>query len=534
MPKQMVKVFSLAVGLLALVGMVALVALPGSEAQEGPDAGAVKLPPPLKLEVSKAVSRTLAEMEQMDAELGPNGPDFPGETVKPFRPTMDLKEYQQYKELMKQLPAQERPAMPEAAGPLGPPLKVTEFEGVDQPTAGNWRPPDTHGAVGLSHFVEVTNSHIDMYSKSTGAKVKGVSLASFFNYTTTSLFDPRATFDTIWRRWVVTADARPLSDGTQYFFVAISLTSDPLGAYWVYRITIFGANTSKWFWDYPMVGWDQDALIFTANVFNSSGYQYSRIMVGAKAKMYNGWAVSLYYWNLSGVGTIAAPIVLDQNPYTYCLNAPGYTTAGTVMRLYSLQNTARWPASMWVSNITVPGYQIPPPAKQPLTTATLDTLDARFVNNSYQVGNSLYNVHTINASGYPTPRFYEFTTSGATATVKQQKLFWATATSHDWNASLAVNPFNRNVFATWSATSPTGTVFNARVYYGGRLGTDALNAFYVGGYLSVGSATYYTQWRWGDYSAVSLDPYNHNYAWIVNERIKSNTVWGSRIGNIRY
>lgn len=52
-------------------------------------------------------------------------------------------------------------------------------------------PPDTHGAVGLDYFVEVTNSHVDVYQKSEGTRVKSVSLASFFGYTKQTLFDPR-------------------------------------------------------------------------------------------------------------------------------------------------------------------------------------------------------------------------------------------------------------------------------------------------------------------------------------------------------
>jgi hypothetical protein len=40
--------------------------------------------------------------------------------------------------------------------------------------------------------------------------------------------------------------------------------------------------------------------------------------------------------------------------------------------------------------------------------------------------------------------------------------------------------------------------------------------------------------RWGDYSAITIDPKNELQAWLVNETAKSKAVWGSRIGRIGF
>ncbi len=535
--------FLLLTGMLALIWLTPITPLPEAEAQGDLEAQAGQgLPPSEFREVPQAKEQTMAEMEKADEAWGPNGPDMPGPNRKPFLPTMNRTQYLRFKELLNQMPAQERSEESGAASTSpGPPVYVKDFEGVDQTAAGGWYPPDLHGAVGFNHFVEVTNSRLDIYSKATGAKVKSVTLAALFSWTSSSLFEPRVTFDLIWKRWVIIADSQPLADGRQTLQVAISKTADPLGSYWIYRIPVVPANSSGLFYDFPMLGWDQDAVIVTGNVFDKVDYLRSEIMVLSKARLYNGMSVLIPVFTQGTTGTIAPPIVLDQNLRTYCINAPGYLSpGGNIMKLFTLVNTSRNSPSLSISNVTVPAYVIPPPAKQPGTTATLDTLDARFVNNSYQVGNSLYNVHTINASGLPTPKFYEFTTSGTSATIRQQRLFFASNTSHDFNASLAVNPNNRNVFATWSATSPSGTTFNARVYFGGRQGADALNTFSVRGFLPGGtSSSYYAVGSsnprpWGNYSAVSLEPSKYYSAWIVNEKINATTVWGSRIGNIRY
>src|SRR5207249_3682032 len=62
------------------------------------------------------------------------------------------------------------------------------------------------------------------------------------------------------------------------------------------------------------------------------------------------------------------------------------------------------------SAIAVSAYTIPPGAAQPGTGSTLDTLDNRFVNASTQVGDSLWNVHAVDSSGFPRPLFYEIDT----------------------------------------------------------------------------------------------------------------------------
>ena len=62
--------------------------------------------------------------------------------------------------------------------PQAPPTSaLLNFNGTSQ-TQG-LRPPDTHGAVGSSQFVEVTNSKFEVFNKLTGAIQKSVTLNSF-------------------------------------------------------------------------------------------------------------------------------------------------------------------------------------------------------------------------------------------------------------------------------------------------------------------------------------------------------------------
>src|SRR5205814_8137638 len=118
--------------------------------------------------------------------------------------------------------------------PAAPPtMAVKNFSGASQ--IDTTRPPDTEGAVGATQFVETTNSQVNIYNKSDASLAKSVTLASFFNYTTQALFDPRVVYDPVWKRWIVTADAFAESSTVQKFFIVVSKTSNATGAFYVYN-----------------------------------------------------------------------------------------------------------------------------------------------------------------------------------------------------------------------------------------------------------------------------------------------------------
>jgi len=127
-----------------------------------------------------------------------------------------------------------------------------------------------------------------------------------------------------------------------------------------------------------------------------------------------------------------------------------------------------------------------------------------------------------------------------TNAVVQSGAFFASGTSFDWNASIAATTVG-NVFVTWtsdfaSATAP-GTPVQVR--FSGRLAGDPAGVIGAGFLLSTSPLACYNPStdnveRWGDYSAVSIDPLSSLRAWGVNEKILSGTIWSTRIGNMGY
>src|SRR5207302_1220627 len=141
------------------------------------------------------------------------------------------------------------------------------------------------------------------------------------------------------------------------------------------------------FWDFPQLGMDQDAVLITANIFLGNTFLGADFFSVAKAKLYNGLGFSAPVFT-GLAGTLAPPIVLDQNASTFLIAAP---PSGTILTKYTATNTSH-PASTSLvgSSVTVSSYGVPPDAHQPGTTDPhnlLDTSDSRFVNASTQSGN---------------------------------------------------------------------------------------------------------------------------------------------------
>ena len=385
----------------------------------------------------------------------------------PFRPTMDRTAYDAAKARANSYAPGAVKPFTETFAPLATPvIRLTNFNGHSS-TEG-LRPPDTHGAVGTTHFVQITNSHIDMWTRQNTATLplaKSVTLATFFNYTAQTLFDPRVVYDSTWNRWIVTAEAFPESATVQRFFIAISTSADPTQSFFIYNLNVnlFGSNN---FWDFPQLGMDQDAVLITANIFNGNTFLGDDFFAVAKARLYNGLGFSVPVFT-GLVGTLAPPIVRDQNASTFLIAAP---PSGASLSKYTAMDTSKaFDMTLEIIvRITLPSYSVPPSAHQPGTTKLLDTSDSRFVYVSTQNGNVLWQTHTIALGPFPAPKFYRINTS--TNTVTQSGFYFASATSDDFNASIAASDAN-DCFVTYTSTDTK--LRQAQVRLSGKRNADA-------------------------------------------------------------
>jgi hypothetical protein len=334
----------------------------------------------------------------------------------------------------------------------------------------------------------------------------------------------------------------------QKMFVAVSSTSSATGSFYIYSFNAV-VNPNDFF-DFPMVGYDQDAIFVTANIFNP-GFAGARMYYAAKANVYNGLPAGWSFFN-NLAGTLAAPVVVEQSFHTWFVAPqPSFIPVNSYMSFYRFQNLGGGALATGVGpiDVSVPGgFGIPPEASQ-TGGNPLDTLDCRFQNVSTQVTGtrlSLYNVHCINYLGYPTPQWYEFDLSNPAApTIRQLGRFHANSTSYDFNPHIAANKLG-DCFVVWSVTDPANGK-NAMVYFGGRRDSADLNTMGVNPIPLFTSFAWYddTQGRpynrWDDYSAVTIDPSDSSLslkAWMTNETILGSSspsrTWGTQIGAVTY
>jgi len=471
-------------------------------------------------EVVKAKSRSL---DQMAADVSLPVPVLKPDLL-PFRPAMDEDEYKAHKEGGSYSPSLR--AVDSDAPALAAPatLKNVNCTGILQ---NGWVPPDTHGAVGHNHYIQVVNSEIRGYLKNDllgdvgGAPCAPAlisnTLNAFMGYFTQALFDPRVAYDPQWKRFIVTAVAFPENASTQYHFIAISKNSNPVtGGWWIYKVDMnFGGE----FYDYPQLGFDADGLILTANLFNP-GYVGSRVTFISKSRAYNGLGITSVHWSGGGLNftTIAPPIVRDLSNETWLVAAGGNNS---ILRVSRWNNVGHISGNfLGFVDVPVAAYTVPPSATQP-GGGTVDTLDARFVNASTQVGKFLYNVHAPNVGGLAGVTRYKIDVGAGTA---QAITFFSSGNSSDFNASIAVN----DSLSEYITFSRVDTATFAQVRFAGKQNADA--GFSLG--TSFQSTAALNHFRWGDYSAITIDPSSTSQAWGVNEFSQANGNWGSHVFKI--
>lgn len=306
------------------------------------------------------------------------------------------------------------------------------------------------------------------------------SLAGFFNYTSQLIFDPRVIRDNTNNRWIVVAIAFHEGEEVGAVQKLFIAVSQTQDVLGPFHFYEMNVNLSGVDdFDFPQLGHGSGAVLVTGNVATRNGsFAYGELLAFPKANLYAGQFVNSLVWTGLGPST-APPIVLDSNAY------------------------------------------------------------------SYLISGSLWNTHTSGIwpdNGIPTPRFYEINVN--TGVADQEGWYYATATSNDWNASIAANP-NGDAYVTWnSKDSPP--CFEPQIRFSSREGSDPLHVMNAQGVMATSGARFNPtpepDERWGDYSAVSLDPSNYpgcppgRRAWIVNQYTPgpSETNWGTRIGRLGF
>jgi len=408
-------------------------------------------------------------------------------------------------------------------------------------------PPDTNGAVGATQFVQWVNESFAVFDKTTGALVFGPAAGNTLwqgfggPCETNNDGDPIAQYDRIANRWVLSQFS---VSGTAGFFqcIAVSTTSDATGSYFRYAFQQPNFN------DYPKVGMWPDAYYTTFNIFTST-FQGARVCAFDRARMITGAAATQECFQLSSSFASLLPADLDGVTSPPPPGSPNYLlNFGTnSLRLWKLHADFATPANATLTGPTTIAVAAFSPAcgggacvPQPGTREKLDSLGDRLMYRlAYRNRGGIETLvvsHSVKVSGNKKTevdgvRWYELRNPNATPSVFQQGTFSPDATSR-WMSSAAMDKLG-NIAVGYSASS--GTVHPA-VRYAVRQAGDPLGTLQAETSIIEGGGSQLTNLnRWGDYSAMTVDPVDDCTFWYTNEyqKVDGTFNWSTRIASFK-
>ncbi len=421
-------------------------------------------------------------------------------------------------------------------GETGPTL-LAGYQGVfsGSDPGANSIPPDTCGAIGPSHFVEVINTSYVVFNKSTGAKVQSMSLGSFFNGSGQSFTggDPRVIYDTHSGRWIVIGtNFNGVSPATIH--IAVSTTSSATGSYFKTFFTAAAGSDAACWVDYPTLGVDANGIYIGAFMVGCG----LTVFAIEKAPLVAGTGmgtVTAFRGTSTGEVTLQAAQVYGTpvTPGGYIISTPSASSSSIRFRRVNPPITS--PTMTTVATVSVNSYSSPPDAPASGSSTPLDTVGSRIMNAMFRNG-FFYATHCINVSGRAAVRWYKFQLNSTSPfiTLNQQGNV-ADATLSYFFPSVSVNN-NGHMILGFSGSSPSQF---AGAYYCGRLVNDPAGQTTAPALLKAGNASYQIldgvgRNRWGDYSLTTVDPSDNDTFWTVQEYVHAGNTWGTWLGKFTF
>lgn len=441
-------------------------------------------------------------------------------------------------------------ALPSFGGPSSGALAVNlSFEGISQYDAArfgrNFIPPDTMGAIGTTQYLQSTNGAYAVWDKATGANLSMVSDVAWWaaaGQVGTS-GDARVMFNSQANRWIAVAFGANAKD----LQIAVSDTDNALGTW---KSTKFEGYAGFGFGavaDYPTLAFDNNAVYIGTNNFapasagGPNSFRGTTLNVIPIASLFNAAAPTT-----AGNVQFTTPFVSGDpnNDFTRGFSIQGVnsneaTTVGNIFTVsisdfavqrYDVLNAGTAGATRTATTDLGSTYTFNNLARQPIGTRSIDPLDDRISSSVYEVNGRIYAVQTITPVGQDETRVRYYVMDSVTNALLDEGEIGEAGYDY-YQGSLAVNNAGQVVIAYnrsgFSATDGKIRIY-ARSFYTADDGSlvqlgdelllkESLTDQYRNGTVFGGNPAGAGRQRWGDYSAVSLDPNNQNNFWVIGQ-----------------
>jgi hypothetical protein len=418
-------------------------------------------------------------------------------------------------------------------------------------------PPDTVGEVGTSHFVQMTNSRssarVKIFDK-TGVSIDGGRLSDLApngSDCKNGIGDPIVLFDQLAGRWLLT-EFRASPNGV---CVYVSSSSDPVTSTWnLYEIA------TPFFPDYPKYGVMPDAYYMSTNEAGDSvpAYAFDRteMLAGSTATIIRSDGAP----KLGGfIFQILAPVDLDGTTPT----PPG--SNGSFVRHVDEEihagftNTPNDLIEVWEfdPDFTTPSNSTFTNTQDVVVDEFNSTLCGTFSFRCFKQKGTRQQLDPLREVIMHRPTLRVFGThQSMTASfvtdignnrggVRWVELRRATAATTGGWSSFQEGTVGGGGFDRWMSSiamngdgdiglgySVTSSRIFPRMNVTGRLVTDAAGTMQPETVVvkSKGAQTFSE--RWGDYSAMSVDPSDDETFWYTNEYLNRRGLWRTRIASL--
>src|SRR5438477_9397223 len=421
-------------------------------------------------------------------------------------------------------------------------------------------PSDVNLAVGPNDIVQTVNAFYAVFNKSGGTILGPVAFSTLFNgfsdCTRTYYSDPIVLYDQQADRWVLSIlGFDSTSSGPFYHCIAVSTGGDPTGSY-----TRYSFKSSTNLPDYPKMSVWPDAYYVTYNMFNGNTLFGAQICAHNRNAMLAGQTETAQCFTTPS-SSYAGLLPANFNGITAPpADAPNYllslaSTANT-LNLWTFHVDWSSPANSTLTgptNLAVAAFNeacsnggtcIPQSGTSTKLDSLGDRLMYRLTYRNFGDHESLVANHSVNAGMQTGVRWYEIRSPGSSPVVYQQGTY-APDANHRWMASVAMDSAG-DIGVGFSVSSST---IHPEIHYTGRLSSDQLGtlpqreASIIDG---AGSQTTYTGFcfpsfqcpltRWGDYTAMQVDPSDDCTFWYTNQYIPSNGSfnWSTRLATFKF
>ncbi len=422
-------------------------------------------------------------------------------------------------------------------------------------------PPDTVGDVGPNHYVQMVNISYQIWDK------QGASLAGPTNINAlwsnlpdgtpckvTNDGDPIVLYDQAADRWMLSQFS---IGGSRYqMCIAYSTTPDPTGTYNTYAFDMPA------FPDYEKFGiWPDGLYMSTYEGAELGAFVFDRTnMLAGAAATFQTFAIS------SGGGPrqqrilpadwdgVTAPPADAPNPFLMSVDAQVQGGAVDRLELYNFHVDWTTPAnSTFTLDQTLPTDpfnidigsdcmgDIPATFRecvpQPGTANKVDDLSNRpmwrLQYRNFGDHQAMVTNQTVNSGNNTAAlRWYELRSSGTSWSIHQQNTFAPSDEAYRWMGSAAMDGVG-NIALGYSISDAT-SLFPSINYTGQRVGAPLNQLSEPETRMFTGVASQTATSRWGDYSAMSVDPVDECTFWYTQMHIGTGGTRQTRIGTARY